>query len=279
MLRLRAASPRGGAGGVGLVWRVSVTVDGVFCVAALVPSPPVLVPEMGGAAGVAEGGQVRALREAVLGSVAALAEQASRWIVVGISDTDRHVGPAAMGTFRGYGIDRPVGMSAAALGNGAVPDPSLPLPVLIGGWLREQVAPEAVAEARLLAEHTSGDAARKFGARLREELDADPEPTGVLVVGDGAATLTTASPRYFDERAEAVQAEIDRALTAGDREALAALDSTLCEALSVAGRPAYQALAGLFAADPTDPQVETSYAAAPFGVGYHVSVWRPGGAR
>ncbi|NNH74879.1 hypothetical protein HLB23_34375 [Nocardia uniformis] len=251
----------------------------MFSVAALVPSPPVLVPEMGGAAGVAEGGQVAAVRAAVFHAVEALSERAQRWVVVGVSDTDRHIGPEAVGTFRGFGLDLPVGLSAAALGNGTRADPSLPLPVLIGGWLRGILAPNTVAQARLLAEHTPGDAARKFGARLREELDSDAAPTGVLVVGDGAATLSTASPRYFDERATAVQTEIDRALTAGDREGLAALNSELCEQLCVAGRPAYQALAGLFAADPVDPLVETSYAAAPFGVGYHVSVWRPGDSR
>lgn len=279
MLRLRAASPDGGPDGVGLVWRVSATVDGVFCVAALVPSPPVLVPELGGAAGVAEGVEVTALRAAVLGVAGALAERASRWFVVGVSDTDRQVGAEAAGTFRGFGHDVRVGLSPAAFDGGTVADPSLPLAVLIGGWLRGQVAPEASAEARLLAADASGETATKFGARLREELDADPESCGVLVVGDGAATLTTKSPRYFDERAEAVQAEIDRALTAGDRNALAALDSGLCAELSVAGRPAYQALAGLFAADAADPRVETSYAAAPFGVGYHASLWRSGDSR
>ncbi|MFC9996927.1 hypothetical protein [Nocardia sp. NPDC127526] len=149
---------------------------------------------------------------------------------------------------------------------------------MIAGWLREQVAPDAVAVAWVVAPTATADECLLFGSKLRAWFDADPEPYGVLIVGDGAATLSTKAPRYFDERAADVQAEIDRALTAGDRKALMALDPQLCAELGVAGRPAFQLLAALFDADAADPQVETLYAAAPFGVGYHVSVWRPGGA-
>ncbi len=279
MLRLRAASPRGGADGVGLVWRVGATVDGVFSVAALVPSPPVLVPELGGAAGVADGGEVTALREATLDAVRELARSAVRWIVIGVSETDRQVASTAVGTFRGFGVDVRAGLSAAALTADTAADPGLPLPVLIGGWLRARTAPDTSAEARLLAADTPGARALNVGRELRAELDADPGPVGVLVVGDGAATLTTAAPRYLDPRAEAFQADLDRALTAGDRDGLAALDASLCADLSVAGRPVFQALAGLFVDDASRPRVETRYRAAPFGVGYHVSVWRPGGER
>ncbi|WP_067546369.1 hypothetical protein [Nocardia crassostreae] len=260
----------------------------MFCVASLVPSPPVLVPELGGGTGDAE---VTRLRAAALRAAAALAGRATRWIVVGAGETERVIGVNAVGTFRGYGADVRVGLSGTFQFGGdsnnsvtavaeadAPADPALPLPVLIAGWLREQVAPAAVAEARLLDGATAPADCLAFGARLRSELDAETEPSGVLVVGDGAATLSLKAPRYFDERAEGVQAEIDRALSAGDRQALAALDPRLCAELDVAGRPAHQVLAGLFQADAADPQVETLYAAAPFGVGYHVSVWRPGGA-
>lgn len=275
MLSLRPPRRRGDPGGVGLVRHVSATVDGVFCVASLVPSPPVLVPRLGGAAGTATDGDVPVLRAAVLRAGAELAGRATRWIVVGAADADRVLGPEAVGTFRGYGVDVHVGFAETPLD--AIADATLPLPVLIGGWLREQVAPHAVAQGRLIAADTPAAESYAFGARLRAELDADPEPYGVLVVGDGAATLSVKAPGYFDERAEAVQAEIDRALTAGDRQALAALDPQLCADLHVAGRPAYQVLAGLFSADAADPKVETLYTAAPFGVAYHVSVWHPAG--
>ncbi|AYF74874.1 hypothetical protein D7D52_14500 [Nocardia yunnanensis] len=259
----------------------------MFCVASLVPSPPVLVPELEGAAGAAADGVLATLRAAVLRAAGELSARASRWIVVGVADAeqssgaeaDRVIGSDSVGTFRGYGVDVRVGLAGSVAERVAAdrrPDPLLPLPALIAGWLREKVAPAAVAECRLISADASADEALTFGRRLRAELDAEPEPSAVLVVGDGAATLSLKAPRYFDERAEAVQSTIDRALSAGDRQALAALDTRQCAEVEVEGRPAYQALAGLFAADPLDPRVETLYADAPFGVAYHVSVWRPG---
>ncbi|MEV6065918.1 hypothetical protein AB0L82_05135 [Nocardia sp. NPDC052001] len=248
----------------------------MFCVASLVPSPPALIPELGGAAGAAADGDLARLRGAVFEAAGELAGQAKRWIVVGVADSDSVYDSETAGTFRGYGVDIRAGLSATA--NTGNPDPDLPLPVLIGGWLRERVAPDAIAVARLVASDTPAAECLAYGRKLRAELDSATDRYGVLVVGDGAATLSLKAPRYLDPRAEAVQAEIDRALAAGDRTALAALDERLCAELDVAGRPAFQVLAGLFAADAADPRVETFYAAAPFGVAYHASSWLPGGA-
>ncbi|MFF0634863.1 hypothetical protein ACFYTS_20405 [Nocardia sp. NPDC004151] len=254
----------------------------MFCVASLVPSPPVLVPELEGAAGSAVEGAVAELRAAVSAAGRELAARVSRWVVVGVAepgegsgagDSGRVIGADAVGTFRGYGVDVRVGLSGPVAER--VADVLLPLPALIAGWLREQVAPETVAECRLISADATAEESLAFGRALRAELDAESEPVGVLVVADGAATLSLKAPRYLDERAEGVQADIDQALSAGDRKALADLDTALCAEIEVEGRPAYQALAGLFAADPADPQVETRYAAAPFGVAYHVSVWLP----
>ncbi|MFE3104646.1 class III extradiol ring-cleavage dioxygenase family protein [Nocardia tengchongensis] len=259
----------------------------MFCVASLVPSPPVLVPELQGAAGAAVEGAVAELRAAVSAAAGELAARASRWVVLGVAesgagsgaaDSGGVIGADAVGTFRGYGVDRQVGLAGAVaerVAAGLVADPMLPLPALIAGWLREQVAPDAIAECRLIPADAGADACLAFGRELRAELDAVNEPVGVLVVADGAATMSLKAPRYLDERAEGVQETIDRALSAGDRQALADLDTALCAEVEVEGRPAFQALAGLFAADAADPEVETRYAAAPFGVAYHVSVWRP----
>ncbi|MEV6098506.1 hypothetical protein [Nocardia sp. NPDC051981] len=254
----------------------------MFCVASLVPSPPVLVPELGGAAGASAEGTIAELRAAVLRAAGELAARASRWIVVGVAepeegsgggDSGRVIGSDAVGTFRGYGVDLCVGLSGVVAER--VADPMLPLPALIAGWLREQVAPEVTAECRLISADAAADESLTFGRLLRADLDAEPESIAVLIVGDGAATLSLKAPRYLDERAAGVQEAIDRALSAGDRQALAALDTRLCAEIEVQGRPAYQVLAGLFATDAADPDVETLYAAAPFGVAYHVSVWRP----
>lgn len=278
----------------------AATVDAVFSVAALVPAPPVLVPELcggsiepgvpdparsveqlpGGTTGDARGagaglrgagaGDPRTvLRAAVLDVLGAFAAESGDWTVLG-TGAGRY-GPETAGTFRGYGVDVPVALGPAPSGE---PDPALPLPVLIAGWARGTVAPGATAEARLLAEDTPARECAAFGARLRAELDAGPEPRGVLLIADGAATLTTASPGYLDERAVAVQRGLDTALGTGDRAALLDLDPELCVELALRGRAVYQVLAGLFARDDA-VAADTRYQDAPFGVGYHAGLWRP----
>ncbi|MFI5779761.1 hypothetical protein [Nocardia sp. NPDC051570] len=264
----------------------------MFRVAALIPSPPILIPELCGGRPLVDpahpAAEVPALRAAVLSAGRTLAERAGHWIIVGAGAHPAVFGPETVGTFRGFGADVRAGLSRFALSGaaadpslplavlgGAAPDPMLPLPVLIGGWVRGQVAPAAVAQARIVASDAPTERCREVGATLRAELDAREEDCGVLVVADGAATLSLRAPGYLDPRAEAVQADIDRALAAGDREALARLDIELCAELEVSGRAAFGVLAGLF---DTAPEVETRYSAAPFGVGYQVSVWRPGGA-
>ncbi len=252
---------------------------GVFSIAALVPSPPLLVPELCGRPG-APGGDpddpVAVLRAAALDAAAALAASAARWTVLGVGERDQNFPSTTRGTFRGFGADVVVGLGPAPR-EPAPADAQLPLPVLIAGWLRERVAPGIEVTARLLAADTAPAECAEIGTALRAELDADPAPHAVLVVGDGAATLTVQAPGYLDERAAPEQERVDAALRAGARAGLAALDPVLCADLLIEGRAAYQALAGLFAADPADPRVRTLYQGAPFGVGYDVSVWQPGG--
>jgi len=124
----------------------------------------------------------------------------------------------------------------------------------------------------ILAEDTTPDCCVWIGRELRAELDATAEPRALLVVADGANTLTAKAPGAFDERAPQFQANLDRALAIGDRTALAALDPGLCAELGVAGRAAYQVLAAVFE---DTAACSTAYSDAPFGVAYHVGLWRP----
>lgn len=257
--------------GVGAPGRAT-TVDGVFCLAALVPSPPILVPELCG--GLGAGAAVAEVRAAALAAVADLAAVTSRWTVVGVGAGDRVAGPETAGTFRGFGVDLAVGLTGTAV-DGVVADPDLPLPVLIAAWLREQAAPDAVAQAWIVDAETPAGQCAELGAKLRAELDADPEPQGVLVVADGASTLTTSAPGYFHPRAPDRQAALEDALRAGDRDGLLALDRGECAEVGMHGRAAFQVLAGMFGADPAAPTVDTRYQDAPFGVGYQVGLWRP----
>ncbi|MFC9896283.1 hypothetical protein ACFVMC_21555 [Nocardia sp. NPDC127579] len=251
----------------------------MFSLAALVPSPPILVPELGGAVARTDSDPAAPLRAAALKAVRTL-DAAGEWLVVAVGDHEPGVDRSSgVGTFRGYGADVRVAMSDGPLLGvpESVPDPAWPLPALVAGWLRAQVAHEANVRVMFVDPESSVEECVSFGRAVRADLDGTRPATGVLVIADGAATLTTKSPGYLNPRAVAVQAELDAALAAGDVPALRALDPELCAQVAIAGRAAYQVLAGLFADD--RPIAETLYQDAPFGVGYHVGTWRPDGAR
>ncbi|MFC6012646.1 hypothetical protein [Nocardia lasii] len=251
----------------------------MFSIAALVPSPPMLVPELCGrvsGSGSDPDDPTSVLRAAALDAAANLAARADRWVVLGVDSHDRTYGPATRGTFRGFGADVVVGLGPVD-GQPEPADAQLPLPVLIAGWLRERVAPRIPVHARLFAADTAPSDCMSAGAALRAELDGASESVGVLVVADGAATLTVQAPGYLDERALPLQQRLDAALASGSRAGLAALEPDLCAAVLLDGRAAHQVMGGLFAADAADPRVRTLYRGAPFGVGYDVSVWQPGG--
>ncbi|MEH3141243.1 MAG: hypothetical protein PGN37_13900 [Mycobacterium kyogaense] len=223
---------------------------------AIVPSPPVIVPELAGAAAF----EVADLRTA---AVTAAGRLPSRWVAVGVADTDAVIGPDAVGTFAGYGVDVPVRLSDTADG----PPDALPLCALMAGWLRGLVATAAAVEVRTYAEHTPQAAALAAGRALRSELDAAQEAVGVLVVADGANTLTAAAPGGHDPDSVPVQAALDDALAGGDSAALAGLPD------GIVGRVAYQVLAGL--TESGTQTAEQLYRGAPYGVGYFVGVWAP----
>jgi hypothetical protein len=230
----------------------------VLSAIAIVPSTPVLVPEL--ASGAAD--ELADLRDAVLGAAAGLPD---RWVAVGVGSVDAVIGPDAAGTFAGYGVDVPIAFSPGAAGAPS----DLPLCALITGWLRGRVNPLARAEVRILADDHGVDAALAFGRMLRAEIDDAADAVGVLVVADGLHTLSPTAPGGYDPDSEAVQTALDDALAGGDVAALATLPA------GVIGRVAYQVLAGL--AEPAPASARESYRGAPYGVGYFVGVWIPAG--
>ncbi|BBX03093.1 hypothetical protein BST36_22385 [Mycolicibacterium moriokaense] len=223
---------------------------------AIIPSAPVMVPEL--ASGAAA--ELTELREAAFAAAGSLP---GRWVAVGVGRTDSVVGPRRTGTFAGYGVDVPI---ALAPGRGDAPT-ELPLCALIAGWVRGWVAPDAHAEVRVYADEHDAEAALALGRRLREEIDEAADPVGVLIVADGAHTLTQPAPGGYDPESIPVQAALDDALAAGDAAVLARLPET------IVGRVAYQVLAGL--AGPAPRSVKELYRGAPYGVGYFVGVWQP----
>ncbi len=222
---------------------------------AIVPSAPVMVPELGAGTGA----ELADLREAVAAAAGSLPQ---RWIAVGIGPADAVVGPDRAGTFAGYGVDLRVALSPDAH---AAPS-ELPLCALIAGWVRGEAAGSARAEVRVHARGLDVDEALARGGRLRAEIDAAAEPVGVLVVADGANTLTQPAPGGYDPDSIPVQAALDDALAGGDTAALARLDD------AIVGRVAYQVLAGLTGQPRSAKEL---YRGAPYGVGYFVGAWQP----
>ncbi|OBJ74242.1 hypothetical protein [Mycobacterium sp. 1274756.6] len=219
---------------------------------AIIPCAPLLVPDLVGTADTAD------LTAAALDAAARLP---ASWLVLGAGEHDRVVRPAESGTFAGYGVDLPVRLSpGAATGTPA----ALPLCALIAGWVRERVRPDATAEVHVFGDPATAGAA---GRRLRAGIDAAGHPVGVLVVADGATTLTPAAPGGHHPADAAAQRVLDTALAGGDTGALGAL------APAIGGRAAFAALGGLVG--PPPGAVTELYRGAPFGVGYFVGVWTP----
>jgi len=230
----------------------------VLSTIAIIPSAPVLVPELAGAAA----DEVAELRAAMVAAVATLPP---RWVVVGVGSNDAAdvvVGPESVGTFAGFGADLVVRLSPQATGQPV----ELPLAALIAGWMRDQAQPDAHAEVRVCAANHDVDTALALGRELRNELDGAAEATGVLVVADGANTLTPAAPGGHHPGDIDVQRALDDALSCGDLAALTLLPE------QVVGRVAFGVLAGL--AEPAPRSAKELYRAAPYGVGYFAGVWQ-----
>ncbi|MGV8875211.1 MAG: class III extradiol dioxygenase subunit B-like domain-containing protein [Rhodococcus sp. (in: high G+C Gram-positive bacteria)] len=237
----------------------------MFRVAALVPTPPLLVPELMGA----RAAETADLRAAAVDAMTPATSMVDRWLAIGVDRIEKTYDETTVGTFRGFGVDVVVSLSGATVST--EPDPELPLAVLIAGWLRGAAVPGSAVEVRTIPAGANTRWCAQFGAELRRELDSSAENWGVLVLADGANTLTAKAPGSFDDRAEQVQQRIDDALAAADVGSLAGLDPELCASVGAGGRAAWQVLAALAGTDAMT--AKELYRGAPFGVGYFVGTW------
>ncbi|GII89916.1 class III extradiol dioxygenase subunit B-like domain-containing protein [Sinosporangium siamense] len=222
--------------------------------AAVCPHPPLIVPALAGAAA----GELDELRDACAAAVRSLlAAEPDTLIVVGGADLPGSYPADASGTFAPWGVD-------VRVGDG---DPVLPLSLTVGRWLLTQAGGEAGA---FHAVPFDADPARC--AALGHELASAGERVALLVMGDGSACLTEKSPGYLDPRARRFDDALTEALTGADRAALSALDPEEAAELWVAGRAAFQVLAG---AAETAPAMRGRllHRAEPYGVAYTVVAW------
>jgi hypothetical protein len=234
----------------------------VLAAAAVCPHPPLLIPEL--AAGAAA--ETEELRQACLTAVGRVVDAiADHVVVVGNGPIPGTADPAATGSLAGYGV--PVTVALGRRAGDAVA--TLPLSVTVGAWLARRAGYTGQLAARVVTDNATPDECAVLGARIA----AFPGRTALLVMGDGSARRSEASPGPVDPRAVGFDDEVAAALAKGDPAGLAALDPALATELMVAGRAPWQVLAG--AAAGAAWRAELLYAGAPYGVGYFVACWEP----
>ena len=225
---------------------------------AVVPYPPLLVPEL--TAGAAS--RTEPVRGACLRAVSSLTDATAEWVAVGVDHRGPTVfEPGTAGSFAGFGVDVPVTLG----GEQPEQDPSLPLPALVTGWLREQAGARS-ATVHLLDADTPAAEAAALGERF-----AAGDDVGLLVLAEGSDRRDESSPHPPHPRAHEVDEQLREALRDADAEALLGLDPQLCAEVGVRSRAAWQCAAG--AAGGGGWRGELLHSATPHGVTYHVGVW------
>lgn len=191
-------------------------------------------------------------------------------IVVGAAEASVAYPAGAAGSLHRYGIPVRTGTG----------EPVLPLALTVGAWLlRSQPASRSGATHASILQgvwHKLPPAdCLAFGARLAKVAPR----VGMLIMGDGPARRAAGPPGAGDELADAYDKELEAAFAAADADRLAALDPASDAELMVAGRAAWQVLAGA-ARDRElrgrgDLRGRLLYSGAPLEVSYLVATWEP----
>jgi hypothetical protein len=256
--------------------------------AAVCPHPPLLIPEVTGDPGpaatgpaaigpVAAGPELARLRAASQRALSALV--AERPDLVAVVGADPRAAPTAEyppdtpGHLHDFGVPfieasspPPAPPSAAGLAA-----PSLPLSLTVGRWLLSRVAqghPPTPAVWWGIAPDASPAQARHLG----ETLAALAPRVALLALGDGPGRRARAAPEAADPAADRYDDQVAAALAAAEPAALAALDPGQDGPLVIAGRAAWQALAG--AAGQGRFTAVLHYRGVPFEVSYYMASWR-----
>lgn len=231
--------------------------------AAVCPHPPLIVPELAGAAA-PELDDLRAAADAAVARL--LAADPEVILLLGAGTATERFGSADHGSLRPFGLDRQVRLWKV---NCAGSD-RLPLSLTVGAWLVNRSGTELPRLARAVAAGASPAECAALGAELVAGAD---ERTALLVLGDGSACRGVKAPGYDDPRAPAYDEGVAAALAGADVEALLGLDPVLSAELKAAGRAPWQVLAGAVRAAGGDWRGDVSYHQAPYGVAYFVANW------
>jgi len=223
--------------------------------AAVCPHPPLLIPAAIGAAASDPPRALCAVRDACDVAVHALAAAEPGLIaVVGGGPADREYDAAAAGSLSEFGVPVTVGEG----------EPVLPLSLTIGRWLLGRAGIGAGAGApghgpqvllQAVDQRASADDCLKLGA----------------AIGDAAARRARDIEGAPDPLAQDYDDEVAEALAAADARWLGRLDPALDGELMVAGRAAWQVLAGAAAGSRMCGRLRCM--ASPYGVTYLVASW------
>jgi hypothetical protein len=216
-----------------------VTASSAIVAVAGCPHPPLLLPGITGRP-VAEVEQLRAACLSAVGEL--LAAGPSRVVVVGAASTEA-VGPK---------------------------EDDKALSIVIGRRLLREAGCQLPVEHLVLAADSPPADCLRAGRALSETSGTS---TGLLVMGDGSARRSLKAPGYLDPRAAPYDDAVEKCLESGQLAGLADLDAGLAAELLVAGRPAWQVLAG--AVGELAGSSRLHYSDDPFGVWYPVFSWLP----
>ncbi len=269
--------------------------------AAVCPQPPLLIPAATGAPGPGDA-ELERLRTVCHQAVADLFSEGPDLVaVVGGAAHTAQYPPDAPGSLHEFGIPftvggpRPLGSSGpsgptatpgftATPGSTATPGPLdpagssgpldpagssvLPLALTVGKWLLSRAAGPVPAVWWGIA----SDAPAAGCLDLGERLAALAPRVALLVLGDGPGRRARGVPGAVDADADRYDDQVATALARADAAALAALDPGADSRLFVAGRAAWQVLAGAAGRDAFSGDLR--YRAVPFEVTYLVARWR-----
>jgi hypothetical protein len=237
---------------------------------AVCPHPPLLIPAVLGSAASDPPAELRKVGEAAARAVSRLAgARPDLIVVVGGGAAEREYGPDASGGLHAFGVGVTVGPG----------EPVLPLSLTVGRWLLERAGVLARDEApglgaglvAVVFQEVARNAAAGECLKLGRIL-ADRAPrVALLAMGDACARPARGDPEVPDLPAQDYDEEVAEALAAADARWLARLDPALDDELVVAGRAAWQVLAG--AARGARIQGRLLCMSAPYGVTYLVASW------
>jgi hypothetical protein len=242
----------------------------VIISAALCPAPPLLARELTGSDPV-----LPELRRACVDAAAALvADDPDLIAVVGTAPDTRAWPPDGRLDVSAYAPGRGTGAAAGgAAGQQPLPPASpLPLSLGLGARLLDEAGYRGRRELVSVGDRERATACAALGARLASAGTR----VALLVMADGSARRGVKAPGYLDDRSIPFDAEVERAVRAGDLSALLALDPVLARELMATGRAAWQVLAGAMngVAGGVSPASEIRYCDDPFGVAYLVASLR-----